>query len=307
MSATAQLKRLFRPAVWVGRRTIRKIDGWLRPMQKWNGNHHPAFEGFPPWSGPSESGFFRDFLGVKTSTRFRPQFREDPAGTVETRWPTPHAGYFEWAILLEAVQHAPGPAFRMQEWGAGFGPWLVSAHHAVRRLHGAGFPVHLTGVEMVPTHLEWMHEHFRNNGIDPTEHRLLAGAVSDRQGEGSYEPEQDCGARFGTQLQSSGTISVPIHRATDLLKGEDRIDLLHVDIQGEEAKAIPEAQAALRRQVRRLFIATHGPGIHDDLRRRLIADGWESVWDFGVRSRSRTEYGDMHFLDGVLVFRNPDG
>ena len=43
------------------------------------------------------------------------------------------------------------------ELGAGYGRWLVAAHHAARSL--SVDPVRLIGVEMVGRHFDWMHEH----------------------------------------------------------------------------------------------------------------------------------------------------
>jgi len=62
---------------------------------------------------------------------------------------------------------------------------------------------------------------------------------------------------------------------------------------------------AVTRKVERLLISTHNNSIHRDLRRRFAAAGFETVYDFPVRSRVRTEYGDVQFLDGLLCVINP--
>ncbi len=61
----------------------------------------------------------------------------------------------------------------------------------------------------------------------------------------------------------------------------------------------------VKRKVERLLISTHSNSIHRDLRRRFHAAGFETVYDFPVRSRVRTEYGDVQFLDGLLCLINP--
>ena len=106
--------------------------------------------------------------------------RPDPAGPLETRLPTPYAGYFELAFVLDAVAAAAeAESFTMLELGSGYGPWLATAHRA-RQLSGQR-EIRLVGVEMVAQHFQWMHEHFANNRIDVREHRLIEAAISEGQ------------------------------------------------------------------------------------------------------------------------------
>jgi len=311
VSRLTALRRLARPLVFRARLAWRAVDRRLRPPRPWDGRHHPVLAHFPPWSGRADGNHLHDFLGVRTDPRFRPQFRPDPAGPLETAYPPPHAGYFELVFVLEAaLAGARAGRFHLMELGAGYGPWMVTAHQALRRL-GADAEVRLTGVEMVPHHFEWLQQHFRTNGIDPARHRLIRAATSDRTGEGHYVPEPDPGWDFGQRLReaqarpAAGALRPVVVRTvtlTDLLADVDRVDLLHVDIQGHEERVLRHAIDAVDAKVERLIVATHSRRIHRGLRDLLRERGWVAVYDFGFRARARTEFGDVQFLDGLLAW-----
>jgi FkbM family methyltransferase len=280
---------------------------------KWNGRHHELLLRFPPWKGEADGTFAYDHFGIKTDPRFRPQFRPQPKGPLETVYPSPHAGYFELIFLLESLFACESPEFTFIELGAGYGPWLVTAHRAAAL--SSGPKVNLVGVEMVPQHFKWMHDHLRQNGIDPTEHRLIHAAVSDRDGEALYRPEPDMQLDYGQQVLKRGagslgnedaTYVVPCIALSGLLEDHESVDLVHVDIQGEELRAIGEGLDQLRRHVRRLIVATHSRRIHRELRALLDGGGWERRYDFRMRKRERTEFGDIQFLDGLLACVNTD-
>lgn len=311
MSHWTVLRRWARPLVFRGRLALRAVERAVRPPVPWNGKHHPALERFPPWSGESDGTFSHDFLGVRTDARFRPQLRPDPRGPVAPAWPPPHAGYFELVFVLEAVEAAiDAEPFTMIELGAGYGPWMVTAHAALRRLRPDARP-RLIGVEMVPHHVAWLREHFRNNGIDPEEHTILEAATSDREGEGHFVPETDLGWDFGQQLRdaaprpgSRGLQPVGVKTVTlsRLLADVERVHLLHVDIQGHEERVLREAIGDVSRKVDRLIVATHSRRIHRGLRSLLSDHGFRAVYDFGYRKRERTGFGDVQFLDGLLAW-----
>jgi hypothetical protein len=56
--------------------------------------------------------------------------------------------------------------------------------------------------------------------------------------------------------------------------------------------------------VRNVIVATHTHRIHRKLRKLLTAAGWECRYDYRLRKRERTPYGDVQFLDGLLAFVN---
>ncbi len=284
----------------------------IRPWRPWDGAHHPVLAGLEPWSGETDGTWVWDSLGVRTDPRYRPQFRPQPRGRVETRHPGPFAPYFELVFVLEAVKAArPGRPFEMIELGAGYGAWLATVVKAAERF-GVG-DLRLTGVEMVPEHVAWMKQHLRDNGADPDAHRLLHGAVSDTDGTAVYLPdaEEDFGQRVNRRHGGGGPgpktsgIQVPCWSLASLLRDQRRVQLIHCDIQGEEGRVFRNAVGLVKDKVERLLISTHSNAVHRDLRGRFKHAGFEIVYDFPVRSRVRTEYGDVQFLDGLLCAVNP--
>jgi FkbM family methyltransferase len=302
MRLPGPFRALLRPIVERGRRAAQRISQWIRPWQPWTGEHHPVLADLEPWSGETDGTWVYDSIGVRTDPRYRPQFRPQPRGRIETKHPSPYAPYFELVFVLEAVKAAkPGQAFEMVELGAGYGAWLATASKAAERFGIRD--VRLTGLEMVPEHVAWMKEHLRNNGADPDEHRILHGAVSDVDGEVVFLPDAE--ADFGQRISRRGAgVRVPSWSLASLLKDQPRVSLIHCDIQGEEGRVFRAAVDLVQQKVERLLISTHSNSIHRDLRSRLLAAGFEVVYDFPVRSRARTEYGDVQFLDGLLCLIN---
>jgi FkbM family methyltransferase len=302
----AKLRRLARPAVRAVRLARVRVGRLLRPPSRWDGRHHDSLLHFEPWSGQADGRFLHDFLGVRTDPAFREEFEPQPPGPLETRYPTPSASYFELAFVLDAVLAAE-ERFTMVELGAGYGPWLVAASRAVSR-RGGGVS-RLVGVEMDAQHVRWMEQHFRNNGLDPAAHRLVHGAVSDRDGEAGYLPEPESRLRYGQRLLAGaagrGAVRVPRVDVRRVLGPEPRIDLVHVDVQGEELRVLRRAVDLLDERVRRLLVATHSRALHRRARGLLRSRGWKIVHDFGHRSRQRTRFGDVYFVDGLLAFHNP--
>jgi len=314
MSAGRAIKRLLRPLVVQARRARGKVGRLVSPWTPWDGVHHPVLAKFPPWRGETDGTWSIDSFGVRTDPRFRLQFRPQAAGPVATAHPAPHAQYFELVFVLEAVAAAaPTGPFVMVELGAGYGTWLAIAATAARSL---GIEeLRLTGVEMVPRYFAWMKEHLRNNGIDPEAHELLHAAMSDVDGEARFRESADPDEAFGISICERGPAAereavdgltcVPCMSLPTILRDKRRVDLIHCDIQGEEARVFAGCMDLVASRVERLLVSTHGTGIHRRMRRLLDEAGFRVQADFGVRERARTRFGDVQFLDGLLCAVRP--
>ena len=92
-----------------------------------------------------------------------------------------------------AVSDAPKPTaqerFVAMELDAGWGPWLVAGAVA-GRLRGIE-AVRLLGVEADPGSVDLMVQHFKDNGLDPEQHRLLRAAVGVEAGKARWRRMQD--------------------------------------------------------------------------------------------------------------------
>jgi FkbM family methyltransferase len=158
--------------------------------------------------------------------------------------------------------------------------------------------VRLAAVEADPMHYEWLREHLANNGLDPTEHQLWCGAVGASDGIAYFpkidDPAVDWGApavsEQGMQdlLQAGKRVDrrgqefreVKCYSIASVIAAFDRIDLLHIDIQGQELDSIRSSIRSISEKVRLMFIGTHDTVIDAELIRFLTRNGWEAkhIW-----------------------------
>ena len=239
-----------------------------------------------------------DSFGGRTDPKFREVFQPQPAGRVETHHPHPYAPYFELVFLLEAVCDRPERRFTMVELGAGYGAWTATAHLAATSIGRSD--LRWVAVEMVPHHLDWLREHLATNGVDPAATRIVEGAISSVDGDVTFD---DQGEDFGQSI-ASGTQKVKSYRLETLLADEAPISLIHCDIQGAEAELFRDADGWIAENVERVLVSTHRRADHREIKARLVDRGFDLVYDFGVRKRERTIYGDVQFLDGLLCAVN---
>jgi len=292
--------------------------------------HHKIFDALSVYTGKAEPGFDIDFLGIRTRCEFS-------AGGIITAMPVhtlePHEDYFEWIDLLESIMAAKD-RYTMMELGAGYGRWSVRAAAALRQLRG--LPFHLVAVEGEPRHYRWLEQHMSDNCIPSDARTLIRGVVSDHRDDllfyvgtasASDEPaswygqaiiqgyEAVDGAPSGQyegqdvfQLKS-GWKAVKTHSylLTDILPETDRIDLIDLDVQGEELKVISSAIDTLDRKVARLHIGTHSHEIEAGLRELLSRHGWECKTDYPCAQTNQTPWGPVQFVDGVQSWVNTAG
>jgi FkbM family methyltransferase len=292
-------------------------------------HHHPAFDKLAIYAGEAEPGFEIDFLGIRTRCEYS-------AGAIITAMPVqttvdPHEDYFEWIDLLESIMAANGQ-YTMMELGAGYGRWAVRAAVALRQLRG--LPFHLVAVEGEPRHYRWLQQHMGDNHIHPPACTLIRGVVSDHPDDvlfyvGSPSGESDEPASWYGQsiIQAyeaaedslsghyegqdvirlkSGWKSVKTrsYLLTDILPETDRIDLIDMDVQGEELRVISAAIEALDQRVARLHIGTHSHEIEAGLRQLLSQHGWECKADYPCAQTNQTPWGPVQFVDGVQSWVN---
>jgi FkbM family methyltransferase len=196
--------------------------------------------------------------------------------------------------------------FTMVELGAGYGRWLVNAHIAAEQ---RGLGTMLVGVEGEPTRCSWMREHFTDNGIDPSGHRLVRAAAAAKEGWVVFQTGRAdvfYGNRAATRVRNFGwplrggrlRLTRTVNLAT-AMRGLASIDLLDLDIEGFEADVLVEGRRELAR-VRRVHIGTHGPDVEQRLRDLFEGLGWRSEVDVPIGTIDR----DVVFENGVQTWRN---
>jgi FkbM family methyltransferase len=89
-----------------------------------------------------------------------------------------------------------------------------------------------------------------------------------------------------------------------LLRSFTIVDLVHVDIQGDEYDVIASAPQILKKKVKRLVIGTHSRAIEQNLLDQLAGHGWVLESE---ESCKFLQQGDKMLLtrDGCQVWRNP--
>jgi FkbM family methyltransferase len=303
--------------------------------------HHEVFSRFWRYSGEVPAGYQVDFLGTLISDKFDAGLQgvsPYPEGTTvqNVSYPQLDEEYFEWIDLLESVVAASG-SYTMIELGAGYGRWAVRAAYAAQQ-YDPKLRCDVIAVEAEPTVYGWMREHFRNNGIKPRRHTLLHGAVTDEPGEvefciggprgGPYDHPPNawygqfltkdseafgesrpdgkyCG--FKVLLHTSGwrSIRIPGVSLGAILKKLDFVDLIDLDIEGQELPSLTSVAAELDTKVKRLHIGTHSQEIEAGLRQLLSAHGWQCHADYPLSSTSQTPWGPVSFKNGVQSWVNP--
>ncbi len=269
------------------------------PPNRITPKHHELFRKFPCWEGIVREGFRVNFLGVKTRADYWLTGEPAAGGNQKTAYPSFDEEYFEWLDLLHAVTRAK-QHFTMLELGAGWGRWLTNAAFALRE--SSGLPYTLVGVEAEPTHFAWMEEHLRENGVDLDRCRLIQAAVTERDGEVGFRTGNPA-SWYGQSI--GGSTRVKAVSLATLLEPLEGVDLITLDVQGAELRVMRAGAGPLNEKVKCVHIGTHSEKIEAGLRSLFRRLGWENLHDFPAGQSASTEWGSIHFEDGVQAWLNP--
>jgi FkbM family methyltransferase len=279
---------------------------------------------FRPWSGTVPAGYFAYFLGNVARADYWAFSKEVRAVYDRERHetfsaPSADDNIFDWLVMLESVVEATD-GFTMAALGAGWGRWLVAAALAVKQY--SNVPFRLIGVEAEPTHFGWMLEHFRDNGLNPDDHDLIEAAVSSQRGHAWFyygKPDSWYGqsiihdstlaeraaGRSETDYGGEKARRVRTIDLAELVSSYQRIDYLHMDVQGEEFAFLSSAPQLLSRKVKRVLIGTHSEDIERSLRRLFTDLGWRSQYDVPMNGQALVGEAVVTVGDGVQAWINP--
>jgi FkbM family methyltransferase len=193
----------------------------------------------------------------------------------------------EWEGLLSSVREAQA-TYTIVELGACYGPWVVAGAVAARQRGIAD--IRLVAVEADATHVEWIKSHFRDNGIDERNHRIVHGVVgtydgvakfpilrdprSEWFGEAIFAGRSRSAGRMPQRYDETEYVELPCVSLPALMKGLSTVDLIHFDIQGSEEEVIVSAIDAMDAQVKRIVVGTHGHDIEQALCRLMEHHRW---------------------------------
>jgi FkbM family methyltransferase len=113
--------------------------------------------------------------------------------------------------------------------------------------------------EPLPSNLNYLREHLRINGMEDVD--VIEAAVSDKEGESLFAVGL---GSFDGRLAAGGNLSVRTVTLDDLLES-GRIpppDFIKMDVEGGELAALKGSFSLLKKYHPTLFLATHGPAVH---------------------------------------------
>jgi hypothetical protein len=216
-----------------------------------------------------------------------PHLLENKANTIELP-PIPanwHADIAEFGAVFRAIDLAPNKQFTMCELGCAWGCWMnISGVVAKRK----GSKLLLIGVEGDQIFLNLAKMTLAINGIEEDEYKLYKGVASGKPGKALFpKTDQDhraWGAEPIFNFSEDEIVNFPDPDIYDVLQQYtpenvfseiDRVDLLHVDIQGGERSLIPDSISIINQKVAYLCIGTHSRQIEGELFDCLIDNGWK--------------------------------
>ncbi len=151
-------------------------------------------------------------------------------------------------------------------------------------------------VEPLPRHAKACVENFALNGIGDGQVTLLPLAIASQAGKVDLEEH-----RFGTRIARDGDRNrVPV----DAITLEDfagragrRIDVMKMDIQGEELNVLGSGEAVLRRgAIASVIVGTHSAALHRGVLDLLAECGYRLVFE---------DQEPAHQPDGIIVSSFP--
>lgn len=270
--------------------------------------------GFAPFKAPAPiAGSIRDFLGTTTSVDYFPADHAHLGGSVWSASAPGLHGTAEWMGTLRSVLEC-GEGFTAFELGAGWGPWLVSSARAAA-MKGVR-DINLVGVEASAEHYAFMRRHFAANGMDPDGFSLHRAVIAPADGVAQFprlhvgaedygasavfhDGEKDGAAQRG-ELEDVRAIGL-----SSMLSQHDRVDLIHMDIQGHEEEVLRSAIPALNARVRRMIIGTHSRSIEGHLLDLLSSEGWICEFEQPCKLQFLPDGQFLMVTDGEQVWRNP--
>lgn len=263
------------------------------------------------------AGIVTNFLGLKIKPEYMPEQVRSLQGTIESI-PIPgnwHADIAEWGAVLRSIDLAQGPNFVMGEIGCGWGCWMGNAGLAAKQKN---YKCKLYGIDAYRKHINWAHENLSLNGFSEQEIELVYGIAAARSGKALFPIIDVTTVHYGLEPIFNATIEevnkatlnrthelVPIIPLNTLFLNENRVDLLHLDIQGGEVDFVQESMDYILDMVSYIIIGTHSRAIEGRLMEIFSKAGWlleiERPAIFNINDKSEI----FLTVDGVQAWKNP--
>jgi hypothetical protein len=201
----------------------------------------------------------------------------------------------------------------MIELGCGWGCWMNITGVTAKR---KGLNVHLIGVEGDEGHVGFAKESLTSNGFKPSEYSLYHGVAAATSGVALFPKDEQPGVNWGSapkfdvapkeaqKLVDTGAyVRLEQFSLERISENFERIDLLHVDIQGGEERLITQSMPFLSGRVSYVLIGTHSRQIEGILFDCLLKAGW--VLEIERPALLNLDQEPLVTVDGVQGWRNP--
>jgi FkbM family methyltransferase len=174
---------------------------------------------------------------------------------------------FELCCYLSILEEIKKDEITFMELGAGWGAQSTNITGIVNNKMAKTQVIRAccVAVEAEPSHYQWLYDTFRENKIQGFP---VFGAVSNEVGFKNFWSEVPPEDSYGQSLKESGSVSVPAYTVDYLLETHrlDHVDILHMDVQGEEAHVVRGMMESLKSsKIDYLVIATHYPGANIEI------------------------------------------
>jgi FkbM family methyltransferase len=264
-------------------------------------------EHLPPFDPPEQTGWERAWHGYyyKAAT-LRKASRGRCRGFFDRE--EYHETALEAFALMSVLEEIGPNPITFFELGAGRAPWCMAVAGVVRFGLVPSPPIsyRLLAVEAEPAHYEWGREHLLSQDIAA---EFVYGAVTGDVGVCRFDASTDPVEHMGQAVRTNGNIEVPCFTIDHLREshGFDRIDLVHMDIQGMEVEAVRGAKRSLAEQrIDYLIVGTHGRSREYEVARIMAATHdliVELPADGSLRLEGFTKPFHSTGGDGVQVYR----
>lgn len=274
-------------------------------------------------------GELTDWLGIRTEIALHAWVERPQAGFIHILGlPIPsdqiHAEAIEYIALIVALERAQANGmarFSAMELGASYGPWVTAAGVLGCRF-GFG-DIELTAVEASKFATPKIVEHAERNGLigRPNVKVDAINAAVNVNDEAVFFPRVDVAADNGAQVSHEiGSVDyrgvaleydrVEGRSLATLCRDKQRIDFLHLDLQGAEEALLQDVDFidTLTSKVATFFLATQSRLIEGLALKLLTSRGWQLVRERPTTYQQNNRTEDVNgwtLRDGGQLWLNP--
>lgn len=276
--------------------------------------HPNLFYNYRPKEVISDGVSVYDFLGGRVNSMFKRGLERSvkPKGTsFLPGYPSPSEWTVDWIACLIAAELAESK-FNIIELGAGYGQWTVASILAYKDLNPSS-PVSAMAVEADKVHFDWLNQHVSTNlSILSDVNIQLINAAAGFDGSVEFpvidDPAGNYGAAYLSSPHTNSSLRVDCLSLSRIFRlfNEQKIDLLHVDIQGAELDLLADIDVgAILDRTHVAFFGTHrDEATHSRVKESLEMAGMKILIEWPRNSLVSTDFGEITTTDGALLAVN---